>query len=57
MPGHLLWWVAGPGHVLPVATGGLLALRETLDPYAVSGRLSLALCSELVGTASVTCQG
>lgn len=30
--------------------------RGELDPYAVSGRVSLALFEELVATASITCQ-
>ncbi|MEO7150092.1 MAG: BLUF domain-containing protein [Burkholderiaceae bacterium] len=52
-------WAMGQIDLARLNTALLLKYSESpvLDPYAVSGKVSLALFDELVATASVNCQG
>ena len=51
-------WAMGQVNLSRLNPALVLKYSETavLDPYAVSGKVSLALFNELVATASVTCQ-
>ena len=52
-------WAMGQVNMARLNTSLLLKYSETavLDPYAVSGKVSMALFNELVATASVMCLG
>ena len=52
-------WARGQVNMARLNTSLLLKYSETavLDPYAVSGKVSMALFNELVATASVMCLG
>ena len=52
-------WAMGQVNMSRLNTSLLLKYSETavLDPYAVSGKVSMALFNELVATASVMCLG
>ncbi len=52
-------WAMGQIDLTRLNAALLLKYSEAavLDPYAVSGKVSLALFNELVATASVNCQG
>ena len=52
-------WTMGQVNLSDLNASVLLKYSETatLDPYAVSGSVSMALFNELVATASVVCQG
>ena len=52
-------WAMGQVNLSRLNPALLLKYSETavLDPYAVSGAVSMALFNELVATASVVCQG
>ena len=52
-------WAMGQIDLARLNTALLLKYSESpvLDPYTVSGKVSMALFNELVATASVTCQG
>ena len=52
-------WAMGQIDLARLNTALLLKYSESpvLDPYAVSGKVSMALFAELVATASVNCQG
>ena len=52
-------WAMGQIDLARLNTALLLKYSESpvLDPYAVSGKVSMALFNELVATASVNCQG
>ena len=52
-------WSMGQVNMARLNPALLLKYSESalLDPYAVSGKVSMALCKELVDTASVMCLG
>lgn len=52
-------WAMGQVNLSDLNAAVVLKYSETttLDPYAVSGAVSMALFNELVATASVACQG
>ena len=52
-------WAMGQIDLARLNTALLLKYSESpvLDPYTVSGKVSMALFNELVATASVNCQG
>jgi len=55
---HFAGWAMGQVNLGRLNASLLLKYSDTatLDPYAVSGKASMALFNELVATASVTCQ-